>query len=100
MLPPTAYVERAKAALLKRYSGIQLSTYNAPTVTRRYYADAPPADRDIICVQFAYKELTRAPVAAAKRLPNPEWMVRPVLLVLMRKDLSKIYVNEAYIQIW
>jgi hypothetical protein len=100
MLTPTAYIEKAKAALHTRYNDIRLAAYSAPLVFHRFYRDAPLADRDIICVRFAYKELVAAPFPAAKRLPNPHTMVRPALLVLMRKDLGKIYVNEVYYEIW
>lgn len=103
MLTPAAYIERAKKALRAQYSDFRLTAYDPPEasdVSRRFYADAPATDRDIICVKFFYKELIKAPIAAAKRLPNPEFMVRPALLVLMRKDLSKIYVNEVFYQVW
>lgn len=100
MLAPAQYIERAKAALRKRYQDIRLSEYPDPSVTRRTYTDAPPADRDVICVKFFYYELIKAPVSVLKRLPAPDFPVRPVILVLMRKDLSKIYVNEVYYQIW
>lgn len=100
MLPPDAYIERAKRALHTRYPDIRLAAYNTPLIFRRFYSDAPAADRDIICVRFAYKEMVKPPFPAAKKLPNPQMMVRPALLVLMRKDLSKVYVNEAYYQLW
>jgi hypothetical protein len=100
MLTPAAYIERAKAALHKRYKNFGLAAYNDPVVTRRFYLDAPPADRDVICVEFDHKEPIKTPLAAAKRLPNPQWIVTPALLVLLRKDLSKIYVNEVYYQFW
>jgi hypothetical protein len=70
MLTPTAYIEKAKAALHTRYNDIRLAAYSAPLVFHRFYRDAPLADRDIICVRFAYKELVAAPFPAAKRLPN------------------------------
>lgn len=100
MLPPAAYIARATKAVRARYSDIRVLSYEPPTVTRRFYRDAPSLDRDIICVKFLYKELIKAPMPAANRLPNPEFMVRPGILVLIRKDLSKIYVNEVYYQIW
>ncbi len=100
MAAPAAYIAQAKIALRKRYAEFRPDAYDAPTVTRRFYRDAPAADRDIICVAFFYKELIKTPLSAYKRLPNPEWMVRPALLVLIRKDRSKAYVNEVYYQIW
>lgn len=100
MLSPAAYIERAKKALRTRYADIRLPAYDTPLVFRRFYSDAPPADRDVICVRFAYKEMVKPPFPAAKKLPNPQMMVRPALLVLIRKDLSKTYVNEVYYQLW
>ena len=58
------------------------------------------ADRDMICVTFPYKELIKPPLPALKHLPAPDFMAQPALLVLIRKDLSKIYVNELYYQVW
>ena len=100
MMAPAVYVTTAKVALHKRYAQFDSSTYEEPWVTHRFYRDAPAADRDIICVTFLYKGFTRTPVSGYKRLPNPFGMVKPALLVLMRKDRSKAYVNEVYYQIW
>jgi hypothetical protein len=100
MLPPGAYIERAKKALRIRFSDIRLAAYDTPYVSHRLYADAPAADRDVICVAFPYKELIKPPLATLKRLPAPDFMARAVLLVLIRKDLSKAYVNEVFYQIW
>jgi len=100
MLAPEAYVERAKKALLGKYPDLRMGAFEAPWVARRFYADAPKADQDIICVSFASKELVKPPIDAGKRLPNPQFMARPIVLVLMRKDLSKIYVNEVFHQVW
>jgi hypothetical protein len=100
MMAPADYIKTAKAALHKRYAQFDSTTYEAPIVTRRFYHDAPVTDRDIICVKFLYKELIKTPMSAYKRLPNPIGLVRPALLVLLRKDRSKAYVNEVYYQIW
>jgi hypothetical protein len=100
MMAPADYITTAKAAVHKRYAGFDPTTYEAPFVTHRFYRDAPAADRDIICVTFFYKELIKTPMSAYKRLPAPEFLVRPAILVLLRKDRSKAYVNEVYYQIW
>jgi hypothetical protein len=100
MMAPADYITTAKAALHKRYAQFDSTTYEAPIVTRRFYRDAPVPDRDIVCVKFVYKELIKTPMSAYKRLPNPVGLVRPALLVLLRKDRSKAYVNEVYYQIW
>jgi hypothetical protein len=100
MMAPADYIKSAKAALRKRYAQFDSTTYEEPIVTRRFYRDAPPADRDIVCVKFLYKELIKTPMSAYKRLPSPFGLVRPALLVLLRKDRGKAYVNEVYYQIW
>jgi hypothetical protein len=63
--------------------------YNDGEVTRRLYHDAPAADRDMICVAFIIRE--------AVWIPRENVPVFPTILVLMRKDLSKIYINQIYI---
>lgn len=50
MLSPSEYIARAKVALHKHYKEIFFRQYNQPWVERRFYKDASPADRDIICV--------------------------------------------------
>lgn len=100
MLSPAAYIERAKSALRTRYSDVRITAFERPVVTHRFYADAPAADRDVICVEFPFKELVKPPASTLKHLPAPEFPARPAVLVLIRKDLSKIYVNEVYYQVW
>ena len=100
LLAPSAYVARATQALRVRYHDVQLAAYDAPNVTRRFYTDAPAADRDVVCVKFVYKELIKPPLSTLKKLPAPEFPARAAVLVLIRKDFSKIYVNEVYYQMW
>jgi hypothetical protein len=100
MMAPADYIKTAKVALHKRYAQFDSSIYEEPFVTHRSYRDAPPADRDIMCVTFLYKGFMRTPVSGYKRLPDPFGMVKPALLVLLRKDRSKAYVNEVYYKIW
>ena len=100
LMAPGDYIATAKTALHKRYAQFDSSSYDAPFVTHRFYRDAPAADRDIICVSYFYKGLIKTPISAYKRLPAPQSLVKPALLVLLRKDRSKAYVNEVYYQIW
>ena len=100
MMAPADYITTAKAALHKRYGKFDSSIYQEPLVEHRFYRDAPAPDRDIICVTFFLKGFTRVPVSAYKRLPDPFGMAKPAILVLLRKDRSKAYVNEVYYQIW
>jgi len=99
-LSPAEYVERTKVILHSRYRYIVFRTYFEPDVTHRFYFDAPPRDREMICVRFEYKEPVRMPVSAMKRLPAPVFPCRAAFLVLFRKGLSKVYVNEVYYQEW
>jgi hypothetical protein len=92
---PAEYIEIARKAAHSQYgSSIPLSNFSDGMVTYRKYRNAPKADQEIIAVAFVYQAkysgggfygsnfiYTRA---------DPE---RPILLVLMRRDLSKIYVN-------
>ncbi|HEY2713842.1 MAG TPA: hypothetical protein VGI60_15110 [Chthoniobacterales bacterium] len=100
LLSPKAYIEIAKKALRDRYKDIAFHDYEEPFVKRRFYKDASPPDREIICVKFVYSEPTSPPGQLAVRFPPAKGPVFPVLLVLIRKDLSKVYVNEVYYQIW
>jgi len=62
-------------------------------VTRRFYHDAPRADRDIICVKFIYEEYVGGGYINRGIIASNGPGLRPAVLVLFRKDLSKIYVN-------
>ena len=100
LLSPKAYIELAKKALRARYKEIAFHDYEEPFVKRRFYKDASPPDREIICVKFVYSEPTAPPTKLAVRFPPAKGPVFPVLLVLIRKDLSKVYINEIYYQVW
>ncbi|MGH8093528.1 MAG: hypothetical protein ACREIF_08655 [Chthoniobacterales bacterium] len=94
MLKPSEYVERAIKALHLRYRDLDFKKIKLAGVTHRFYADAPPADKDIICVTFAYQMRLAAQSESGGALPA----VMPALLVLIRRDLTKVYVNEVYYQ--
>src|ERR1700730_18394350 len=54
MLPPSAYVELAKKAIKKMDNEILFRDFTDGVVFRRFYKDAPAADRDIVGVAFVY----------------------------------------------
>jgi hypothetical protein len=96
MLKPVEYVERAKKALQLRYKELDFKKIKLAGVTHRFYSDAPPADKDIICVTYVYQQLLTAKSESGGDLPAGRNKVIPALLVLIRRDLTKVYVNEVY----
>ena len=94
MLSPSEYVALAEKAVHTRYRNFNLNRYSDGAVTRRFYHNAPVADRDIICVQFVY----RTPLGGGGRWGQGYLFMKadqpvPVLQALIRKDRTKIYVN-------
>ena len=84
----------AKKALHRQLKGVHLNLYDDPVVRRRSYHDAPPKDRDIICVEFVSREpLNQGGYINRGIIASYGGGVMPAILVLIRKDLSKIYVN-------
>lgn len=98
MLKPSEYVERANKALHQRYHDLDFTKIKLGGVTQRFYADAPKSDRDIICVTFIYQQLVAAHPEGGGTLQPTKNALIPAILVLIRKDLSKIYINGAYYQ--
>ena len=94
LLAPSAYIEMAKIALHRQLKGVHLNLYSDPVVSRRSYHDAPPKDRDVICVQFVSQEpLNEGGYISRGLIASYGGGVMPAILVLIRRDLSKIYVN-------
>jgi hypothetical protein len=92
---PADYIAIAKKAAHDRYgSEIMFKDYSDGIVTYRTYRNAPKADREIICVAFIYQQV----YSGGGYVGGGTYYLRadpptPVVLVLMRRDLSKIYVN-------
>jgi hypothetical protein len=96
MLPPSAYIEMAKKAIHEK-SKVTFLHFSDGIVTRRFYRNAPPADRDIICVQFVYQGSLSGggligPGFVYSRADQPT----PVIQALIRKDRSKIYLKTIH----
>jgi hypothetical protein len=91
---PAEYIEIAKKAAHSQYESIPLSNFSDGMVTYRKYRNAPKADQEIIAVAFVYQGKYSGGGLYGPNLlftrADPE---RPILLVQMRRDLSKIYVN-------
>jgi hypothetical protein len=92
---PAEYIEIAKKAAHSQYgSDLSFASFSDGIVTYRTYRNAPSTDREIICVSFVYQGvlggggLIGRGFLSQRAVPD-----RPILLVLMRRNLSKIYVN-------
>jgi hypothetical protein len=98
MLSPPAYIELAKKAVKKMTNEILFREFAEPVVFRRFYRDAPPADRDIVGVAFVYAGDISGGGMVGGGFVYMRDAKRPVIMVLMRKNLSKIYVNLAHLK--
>lgn len=98
MLPPSAYVEIAKKAIHKMDSAILFRDFTDGVVFRRFYRDAPAADRDIIGVAFVYAGQISGGGEIGGGFVYIKEAKRPVIVVLIRKDRSKVYVNVAHLK--
>lgn len=92
---PAEYIEIATKAAHSHYgSSIPLSNFSDGMVTYRKYRNAPKADQEIIAVAFVYQgKYGGGGLVTSNFIFQREDPLRPIVLVLMRRDLSKIYVN-------
>ena len=98
MLPASAYIELAKKAVRKMYSDILFREFQDGVVFRRFYKNAPSADRDIVGVAFVYAGQISGGGEIGGGFVDIKEAKRPVIVVLIRKDRSKIYVNVAHLK--
>lgn len=98
MLSPSAYIELAKKAVKKMSNEIVFREFQDGVVFRRFYRDAPAADRDIVGVAFVYAGDISGGGMIGGGFVYMRDAKRPVIMVLMRKNLSKIYVNLAHLK--
>jgi len=101
MLSPAAYIDLAKKAVKKMDSEILWRDFQDGVVFRRFYKDAPPADRDIVGVAFVYAGQISGGGTIGGLVGgfiDMKAAVRPVIIVLIRKDRSKVYVNLAHLK--
>lgn len=95
MLPPSAYIELAKKAVHGQSKTLTFHMYSDGIVTRRFYRNAPAADRDMICVQFVYEGVVSGGGTIGRGfIAQRDDPPIPVIQALIRKDLSKIYLNQ------
>jgi hypothetical protein len=98
MLSPAAYIDLAKKAVKKMDGEILFRDFDDGIVFRRFYKDAPPADRDIVGVAFVYAGQISGGGTIGGDFIDIKAAVRPVIMVLIRKDRSKVYVNVAHLK--
>jgi hypothetical protein len=94
LLPPSAYIEMAKKAFHEK-TEVTFRKFSDGIVTRRFYPTAPPADRDIICVQFVYLGTISGGglISPGSFIAMNADQPTPVVQALIRKDRSKIYLK-------
>ena len=95
LLAPSAYVNIAKDAIRHASNKqFRLRTFSDPVVSRRIYRNAPPADRDIVAVQFVYQgDLGGGGLVGPGFIYTRKSLPVPVVQALIRKDGSKVYLN-------
>jgi hypothetical protein len=96
ILPAAAYIERAKQAVRTQYKDVHFNMFSDGIISHRFYSNAPAADRDIICVAFVYRDVILG--RGNSGFPDAYGPFKRVILALIRKDLSKIYVNQIYLR--
>ena len=95
LLAPSAYVNIAKDAIRNASNKqFRLRTFSDPVVSRRIYRNAPPADRDVVAVQFVYQgDLGGGGLVGPGFIYMRKSLPVPVVQALIRKDGSKVYLN-------
>jgi hypothetical protein len=94
MLPPSSYIQLAKDAIHKMSDEIHFRIFSNGIVSHRFYRNAAPADRDMICVAFIYEgDLSGGGLIGNGWIFSRANYPIPVVQALIRKDRSKIYVN-------
>ncbi len=94
MAAPAAYIALAKKSIKGADSQILFRQFSDPVVTYRVYRNAPPADREIIAVQFVYEgSLSAGGTISRYAISMRAIPGVPVLQALIRKDCSKVYLH-------
>jgi hypothetical protein len=97
---PDEYIALAKKMVYAKYgSRVTFVDYDDGVVTYRTYRDAPKADHEMICVNFAYHRSVSSHGRIGRgSLYSVNDVSKPVLLVLMRRDLSKTYIRVVHLK--
>jgi len=97
---PTEYVALAKKMVHAKYPDVAFVDFDDGVVTYRTYHNAPKADHEMICVNFAYHSTSGSHgyIGGVGGLFLMGDTKKPVLLVLMRRDLSKVYIRVVHLK--
>ncbi len=99
---PQEYVALAKKMVSAKYPSVAFVDFDDGVVTYRTYRNAPKADHEMICVNFAYRSSSGGGHGFIGGVGGLFLMggdtQRAVLLVLMRRDLSKVYIRLVHLK--
>jgi hypothetical protein len=95
---PQEYVALAKKVISEKYPKVALVDFADGIVTLRTYRDAPKADREIVCVNFAARSNDSHGMMGGSYFFQMTEGGKAVLLVLMRPDLSKVYTRVVHLK--
>ncbi len=97
---PEEYVAIAKKMVKTKYPDVAFVDFDDGVVTYRIYRNAPKADREMICVNFAYHSTSGSHgyIGGVGGLFLMGDTKKPVLLVMMRRDLSKVYIRVVHLK--
>jgi hypothetical protein len=95
---PQEYLARAKKVISEKYPQVALVDFADGVVTLRTYRNAPKADREMICVNFAARSNDSHGMMGGSFFFQMTEGGKPVLLVLMRPDLSKVSTKVVHLK--
>jgi hypothetical protein len=96
---PEEYIALAKKMVVAKYPDVAFVDFADGIVTYRTYRNAPKAEHEMICVNLAYhRSMGYHGFIGHGGLFSAGDTERPVLLVLMRRDLSKVYIRVVHLK--
>ena len=96
---PEEYIAMAKKMVSAKYPNVAFVDFADGVVTYRTYRNAPKAEHEMICVNFAYhRSLGGHGFIGHGGLYSVADTQKPVLIVLMRRDLSKVYIRVVHLK--
>jgi hypothetical protein len=98
---PGEYIALAKKMVREKYPNVAFVNFDEGVVTYRTYRNAPKAEHEMICVNFAYHSSSSGESGHIGGIGG--FLVggnsrKFVLLVLMRRDLSKVYIKAVHLK--
>lgn len=98
---PAEYVALAKNMVRAKHPDVAFVDFDDGVVTYRTYHNAPEAEHEMICVNFAYHSSSAAEhghIGGTGSFIMTGNSRKFVLLVLMRRDLSKVYIKAVHLK--